>query len=198
MLQRGRHVGDVLPGQAPRIGELAGFGQQRARGVHYGLGTRGGPGSEEDQAGFVGPNVGGLLAAAVRDDHVERRPARPGSAQYDAGNVAETRPGEQVVERFGVGEAAERLGGHHSGRPYLLDELTQFVFPVERGDRAAHRAGVPDRQAQHVGFPPVGRLPAHHVAGPDARSGQPRCSAFDHLEQLLVGQLMAAFDDGRL
>ena len=139
--------------------------------MHRGLGTRRGPGSEEDQAGFIGPDGGGLLASAVRDDHIERRPARPGSAQHDAGDVAEAGPAEQVVERFGVGEAAKRLGGHHRGRPYLLDDLTQFVFPVERGDGAAHRAGMPDRQAQHVGFPPVRRLPAHHVAGPDARSG---------------------------
>ena len=57
---------------------------------------------------------------------------------------------------------------------------------------------MPDCQAQRVGFPPVRCLPADHVAGPDAGSGQPRGGAFDHLAQLLVGQLMAAFDDGRL
>ena len=138
--------------------------------MHGGLGARRRSRGEEDQAGFVGADGHADLATAVGDD-VERRPARPGSAQHDTGDVAETGPGEQVVECFGVGETAERLCGYHGRRPHLLDDLTQFVFPVERRDGAADRAGMPDRQPEYVCFPPVGCLPAHHVPGPDARSG---------------------------
>ena len=59
VLQWGGHVGDIVPAQPPRIGELTGFGQQRARRVHGGLGARRGTGGEQDQARFIDSDVGG-------------------------------------------------------------------------------------------------------------------------------------------
>ena len=79
----------------------------------------------------------------MRDDVDEWCPPGPQPAQHNFGNVAQPVVGEQVIECFGVAEAAERLGRDDGRRVDLLNDLAQFMLAVKRRDRAVHRADMP-------------------------------------------------------
>src|SRR5271166_1617551 len=94
-------------------------------------------------------------------------------------------------------ETTEGLGRNHGRRPHLLDHLAQLMLSVERSDRGAHRADVPDGEAEQVGLPPVRRLPTYNGTWPNSGPTQPRRGMLDEIQQLAVRHLHARLGDRR-
>jgi hypothetical protein len=85
-----------------------------------------------------------------------------------------------------------RTAGHDQLRERAWRQTNVLALAVDGDDRVRHRAQAVDRHRQRGALEPVGQLPGHHVAGPDAERPQADGDAIGAAAQVAVGELAAA------
>jgi len=98
--------------------------------------------------------------------------------------------------RQSVAGFAQVLVGDDKPRTCLVDHPADLVLTQRQRHGHDHRAEVGDRELQRHVLPYVGQTHTNHVAVTNATGGKQALDTPDLVQQLLEGDLVAAFPDG--